>query len=178
MYPFESGRPDVSEFAPYAKAYVDLVDGDNIVEILSTQIETTEVVVRELEDASASMFAYAPGKWTVNEVIGHLSDSERIFSYRALCVARGDAGPLPGFDEAAYASMSSANDRSLQELWSELRLARLSSIAMFRGLSREAWSRRGEVNRYSVTVRGLAFHLAGHELHHVKILRERYVRTR
>jgi uncharacterized damage-inducible protein DinB len=169
------GHAGPSEFAPYAAAYVALVEGADVIETLSAQFESTEHLIAEFERRSAHAYAYGPGKWTVADVLCHISDTERIFSYRTLCVARGEAGALPGFDQESYARVSGANERSLADLLSEFRVVRFSTLALLTGLPREAWSRRGDVNGYSVTVRGLAFHIAGHELHHVKILRDRYL---
>jgi hypothetical protein len=115
------------------------------------------------------------GKWTVKEIIGHITDTERIFVYRALCVARGDSTSLPGFEQGDYARASGANGRSLSDLLNELQVVRQSTIAFFTGLPRDAWLRRGTVNQNSVTVRGLAFHTAGHELHHVTSLKDKYL---
>jgi uncharacterized damage-inducible protein DinB len=172
------GRPDPTEFAAYAQAYVDLVEGADIVSILASQIERTTELIAEFDRRSLSSHAYAPGKWTVKDVIGHMLDTERIFAYRALCVARGESGSLAGFDQDTYARLSGANTRSLEDLSREFRIVRMSTTAFVAGLPRDAWHRRGDVNGYNVTVRGLAFHIAGHELHHVKILREKYLQAR
>jgi hypothetical protein len=172
------GRPDASEFAPYARSYIDLVEGNDVIEALTTQSAGTEILVREFDRASGPGYTYAPPKWTVNEVVCHIIDTERIFAYRALCVARGECTQLPGFDQDNYARASGANDRSLADLLEELRLVRLSTAALLAGLPGHAWDRRGEVNGHSVTVRGLAFHIAGHELHHVEILRTKYLDAR
>lgn len=111
----------------------------------------------------------------VKDVIGHIIDTERIFAYRALCVARGEPGCLPGFDQDACARFSGADGRSLESLSNVFRMVRQSTTALFAGLPPGSWLRRGDVNGYNVTARGLAFHTAGHELHHVKILREKYL---
>jgi hypothetical protein len=118
---------------------------------------------------------YASGKWTLKEVVGHLSDDERIFAYRALTIARGDPTPLPGFDEKTYVGAAGFETRALADLLAEYRSVRDATITLLRGLPAEAWLRRGIVNEYEASVRGLAFHIAGHELHHLRILRERYL---
>ncbi len=176
MTAWTADRPDQTEFAPYAQAYVDLVEGADIEKALMAQLDSTVSWLRPINDLVASSYAYPPGKWTVKEVIGHINDTERIFAYRALCVARGDPTSLPGFEQDDYVRVSGANGRSLTDLLNEFQAVRRATMALFTGLPREAWSRRGTVNRYSVTVRGLAFHIAGHELHHLKILREKYLR--
>jgi len=109
------------------------------------------------------------------QIAGHLSDDERIFVYRALCLARNEPLALPGFDENEYVRFAGFETRSWSELLGELRAVRNATLAFFRGLTPEAWRRRGSVNGYPASVRGLAFHIAGHELHHARIVRERYL---
>jgi uncharacterized damage-inducible protein DinB len=169
-----SGRPDPSEFAPYAQAYVDLVDGADIEKALPAQLHSTVRSLEAISDASAGTYSYAPGKWTVKEILGHIIDTERIFAYRVLCLARGDATALPGFEQEDYVKTSGANGRPLPDLVSELQSVRQSTISLLAALPEDAWTRRGTVNGYSVTVRGLAFHMAGHELHHLRIVNDKY----
>jgi hypothetical protein len=165
------GRPADSEFAAYTKPYVEGVEGGDIVHSLGTQRDHLIVVLARLDGT----FAYAPGKWTVNEVLGHINDAERIFTYRILCIARGDQTPFPPFEQDDYMATANFNDRSLAELTAEFESIRDSSIRLLRSLPAEAWMRRGTVSGFSVTTRGLAFVLAGHEKHHARILREKYV---
>jgi uncharacterized protein YciI len=167
------GRPEASEYAGYASIYVDLVEGGDILRAFAAQ-QADVMSLRSLSEEAAGK-SYAPGKWTVNEVLGHVTDTERIFSYRALCVARGDATPLPGFEQDDYMKGSKFNSCSVPALLEEFRAVREATLAMYANLPKEAWSRRGTVNNYSATVRGLAFTSAGHERHHMKILRERYL---
>jgi hypothetical protein len=169
------GRPGETEYATYAKAYVDLVRGDDVLEALGTQLQETLALLRPVDDYRAAQLTYAPGKWTLSQVVGHISDTERIFSYRALRIARGDTTPLPGFEQDDYVRFSGFEDRRLSDLLGEFETVRASTISLFRGIPHEAWNRRGVVSQFSVTVRGLAFHTAGHEMHHVKILREKYL---
>jgi hypothetical protein len=171
------GRPEAGEYAAYAKADIDLVAGDDVLRALAAQLEETLALLAPIEEARASTLTYAPGKWTLKQVVGHLIDDERIFAYRALCVARNDARPLPGFEEKDYVRFAGFEERSFASLLGELRIVRQSTIALLGGLTREAWMRRAVVNGYGATVRGLAFHIAGHELHHVRILREKYLRS-
>ncbi len=110
----------------------------------------------------------------MKEVIGHLIDDERIFAYRALCVARGDARPLPGFDENDYVAATGFESRPLAALTAEYRAVRAATLTLFEPMTAEEWQRRGSVNGYEASVRGLAFHMAGHELHHLRTLREKY----
>jgi hypothetical protein len=170
-----SGRPAEGEYAPYAKADIDFVEGDDAAATLAAQREHVLAFLGNLEESAVSGLTYAPGKWTLKEVIGHLADDERIFAYRALCIARGDTRPLPGFDENEYMAAANFESRTLAEIIGEYRTVRWASLTLFASLSEEAWLRRGVVNGYEASVRGLAFHIAGHELHHLRVLRERYL---
>jgi len=170
-----SGRPQDGEFADYAKSDIDFVEGDDAVEALAAQERTTVALLEPLGEAKVAGLTYAPGKWTLKEVVGHLADDERIFAYRVLCVARDEPLALPGFDEKLYVAKAGFEGRSLRDLLGEYRSVRDATLSLLSGLPSEAWLRRGEVNGYSATVRGLAFHVAGHELHHVRLLRERYL---
>ena len=173
-----SGRPEAGEYASYAAEDVARVAGDDAVEALERQGAEIQTLLAGLAEERVRGLSYAPGKWTFKEVVGHLADDERIFVYRALCVARGDPAPLPGFDEKTYVAAAGFEARSLEDLAGELRRVREASVAFFAGLPAEAWDRRGTVNAYSATVRGLAFHVAGHERRHVAALREKYLGER
>ena len=168
-----SGRPDDGEFAPYARADIDFVAGDDAVAALEDSGRTVSELLQSLGE---DRITYAPGKWTIKEVIGHLIDDERIFAYRALCVARGDPRPLPGFDENDYVRATDFESRSLTSLAAEYDAVRRATIAFFESLREDEWLRRGTVNGYEASVRGLAFHVVGHELHHLRTLREKYLR--
>jgi uncharacterized damage-inducible protein DinB len=169
------GRPDATEYPPYAEKYVNLVVGSDILPILAKQVEETTALLKPVDERRASEFGYAPGKWTLKQVLGHIIDTERIFGYRTVCIARNDPNPLPGFEQDDYVAAGSFNERTLSSLLEEFRSVRQSTIALFQNLPQQAWSRHGNANKYSVTVRGLAFLTAGHALHHVKILREKYL---
>ena len=170
-----TGRPEPGEYADYAAEDVARVVGDDAIEALERHGAGTQALLAGLSEGAVRGLSYAPGKWTFKEVVGHLADDERIFVYRALCVARGDPEPLPGFDEKRYVAAAGFEARPLAELAEELRRVRASSVAFFAGLPAEAWRRRGTVNGYAATVRGLAFHVAGHELRHVRTLEEKYL---
>jgi hypothetical protein len=169
------GRPGNSEIAPHAKVYVDLVPDGDIVETLARQLEATSGILKPLDDRFATDFVYAPGKWTVKQVIGHLTDAERIFSYRALRIARGDTTPLPGFEQDDYVKTAASNERPLADLIGEFRNVRESTLILLRGLPPEAWLRQGRVSDWNLSVRGIAFTTAGHEMHHAAILQKRYL---
>ena len=170
-----SGRPVEGEYASYAKPDIDAVAGDDAVAALEAQSREVLALLELVGEAAARGLTYAPGKWTLKEVVGHLADDERIFVYRALCLARGDTRALPGFDEKLYARHSGFEERTLADLLAEYRAVRHATLAFFAGLPAEAWGRAGAVNDYRATVRGLAFHIAGHELRHLRALREKYL---
>ncbi|MEA2237807.1 MAG: hypothetical protein QOC81_2531 [Thermoanaerobaculia bacterium] len=170
-----SGRPSDDEFATYAKTDIDYVAGDDAVGALVAQGREVAALLASLDEETIRAQRYAPGKWTVKEVIGHLIDDERIFAYRALCVARGDTRPLPGFDENEYVAAADFESRTIASLIDEYRSVRAATLSLFESLTAEEWVRRGNVNGYEASVRGLAFHMAGHELHHLRTLREKYL---
>lgn len=170
-----SGRPGAGEFASYAAGDIELVSGDDAVVALASQLELVSDIFGRLTDDEVRGLTYEPGKWTIKEVLGHLADDERIFAYRALCIARDDDRPLQGFDENAYLRTAGFESRRLEDLISEYRAVRQASIALFTGLSETAWCRTGVVSGHTASVRGLAFHIAGHELHHLRVLKERYL---
>ena len=170
-----SGRPLPGEYADYAQPDIDRVRGDDAVAALVELAEETLALLSPLSDDAVAGVAYAPGKWTLKQVVGHLVDDERIFAYRALALARGETADLPGFDEKTYAAAGGHEARRMASLCAEYRTVRGATLALFAGLPAEAWTRRGRVNGYSATVRGLAFHIAGHELRHLAALREKYL---
>jgi hypothetical protein len=166
-------RPEATEYAPSYGAYVSQVPAGDLLAILEDQRRDTQLLLAALPEATA-LHRYAPGKWSVKEVVGHLSDSERVFSYRALRFARGDAQPLVGFDEQAWVPAAGFDRRALPDLLAELNAVRRATIALFRGCDAAALARKGLANNREITVRALAYVIAGHERHHVAILRERY----
>jgi uncharacterized damage-inducible protein DinB len=168
-------RPDASEYAPHYETYVSEVPNGNLLEILEDQRRETQELLAEIPEGRA-IHRYAPGKWSIKEVVGHVTDAERVFSYRALRFARGDETPLPGFDEKAYAPAGRFDARALLDLAVELDAVRRATIALFTGLDPEALARRGTANTKEISVRALAYIIAGHEQHHVGILRERYLK--
>ncbi len=168
-------RPELSEIAPHAKAYVDLVPGSDVLAALSDQIGKTLALARSVGEDRSSTFRYAPGKWTVKETVGHLADTERILSCRALRLARRDTTALPGFEQDDYVAAASSNERKLEDLLGELQAVRQSTLALLRSLPADAWARRGHISNWDLSVRGIAFTSAGHELHHCKILQEKYL---
>jgi hypothetical protein len=175
MHTTSTGRPQPGEYADYARPDIDRVQGDDAVTALEAQLADTLALLAPFDDAAVAGLTYARGKWTLKEVLQHLADDERIFAYRLLCIARGDRTLLPGFDEKLYASNSRAEARPLAELIEEYKSVRLATLSLLRGLPGAAWGRRGVINGYEATPRGLAFHIAGHELRHVSALRDKYL---
>ena len=175
MTNWNPGRPDVSEYPPYASIYVDLVPDSDILGLLASQAEDTVALLQPIDEYRASEMRYAPGKWTVKQVLGHVVDTERVFTYRALRTARGDATPMPGFEQDDWVRLGPFEHCSLTDLLDEYRIVRAASIALYSKLTPESWMRKGVANQFAVTVRGLAYLTAGHELHHLKILREKYL---
>jgi DinB superfamily len=166
-------RPEAGEYPAFYETYISKVKGQDIIGVLEAQrLQMAQLfAARSERDGN---FRYAPGKWTVKEVVGHISDSERIFAYRALRMARGDQTPLPGFEQDDYVRGANFTERTLVDLAEEFGLVRAASVALFKSLPKDAWQRRGVANKNEVSVRALAFIVAGHELHHRQILEERY----
>ncbi|MEO7999474.1 MAG: DinB family protein [Gemmatimonadaceae bacterium] len=169
-----TGRPLPGEYADYAQSDIDAVSGNDAIAALEQLRSETVALFTQFGETGAD-FSYGPGKWTVRQVLGHLADDERIFAYRALCIARGDLRALPGFDENTYAEFARFERQSLSALLANYDAVRTSFITLLHSFDDEAWLRVGTVNGYAASPRGLAFHIAGHELHHHRILRERYL---
>jgi uncharacterized damage-inducible protein DinB len=166
-------RPTETDYAPPHASYVALVGEDDILSAMEQQSSETQKLLASLDEARAA-YRYGEGKWSIKEVIGHIVDAERIIGYRALAVARGDAQPLPGFDENSYVTNASFDSWKLGDLSEEYALVRRSDIVFFKNLPEEAWDRRGIANGHPVNVRGLAYVIVGHERHHLKVLRDKY----
>ena len=166
------GRPDLSEYAPFYAGYIERVTEEPLV-ALEQQRDTTAALLRRIP-ASSSGHRYAEDKWTVRDMIGHMADAERIMSYRALRIARGDGTPLPGFDEVAYAKVAGADARSWNDLVQELAVVRAATLALFRSFDGDAWRRAGVANGATISVRALGHIIVGHERHHLHILQSRY----
>lgn len=166
-------RPNSSEHIAYYSKYIELVPDGDFVAALRSEMSSTVALLRRVP-ADKEDFAYAPGKWTVKESVGHIADTERVMGFRALWFARGDAAPLPGFDENAWVPSGNFARRSLADLTAELEAVRGATIAFVRGLDESVLTRRGVTNGAEISVRALLYIIAGHERHHVKILKERY----
>jgi uncharacterized damage-inducible protein DinB len=169
-------KPAISEYPTFFARYVERVPSDDLLHELEHNFKLTAATLDSLTEEQAG-FRYAPGKWSLKEVVGHMVDTERIMSYRALCIARGDVTPLPGFDENAYVSQADFSERTLQSLLQDFIIVRQATINLLGQFPAEAWSRVGVVNNNEITVRALGFIIAGHELHHRNVINERYIST-
>jgi len=167
-------RPETNEFDPYYNTYISLIEGDNALPALDTQPAELRAIISDLPEEKGT-FAYADGKWTIKELLSHLIDAERMFAYRMLRISRGDKTPIEGFEQDGYIENSNANNRSFADLIEEFDLQRRSNMLFVNNLSDEAASRVGTANERSISVRALAYIMAGHVRHHVGILKERYL---
>jgi hypothetical protein len=177
-------RPELGDFAPYYDRYISLVHtGDpashtsnDILAILEEQRRQTLLLLCGRAEADGD-FRYAPDKWTLKEVIGHLNDTECVMSYRALRISRADQTPLAGFEQDDYVRNGPFAHNTLPDLIEDYIAVRRATISLFRNLDEAAWTRRGSANNHEVTVRALAWIIAGHELHHKKIVEEKYLKS-
>lgn len=167
-------RPLHEDYPEYFHTYVKLVPDGAIKDILVEQQKITEELINTITDTQANS-RYAPGKWSLKEVFGHIIDTERIMSYRLLRIARGDQTPLAGFEENSYVDHAHYDQRSMSDLLEEYKSVRHASITLVNGLAEEAWDRRGIVNENPMTAGALAYVLTGHALHHLNIMKERYL---
>jgi uncharacterized damage-inducible protein DinB len=166
-------RPARDEYADFYSGYVGAAPDGDILETLEREGERAVALLRELP-AERSRHAYAPGKWTVRELIAHVSDAERVFSYRALRFGRADPTPLASFDQEVWWPHAHADKRRWTDLVDEFRTVRAATLHLFRSFEPEDWLRRGTASGVGVSVRALAWITAGHELHHRRVLREKY----
>jgi DinB superfamily len=169
-------RPETSEYASHYGTYVTLVPEVDIVAAMRSELAKTMALLNGIADHDA-IVCHPPYTWTIKQVVGHLTDCERIFGYRALRFARGDATPLPGFDENDYARFAESHQRPLRDLAAEFEALRNSHLWLFQNLPANAWLQRGSANGNDVSVRAIAYIIVGHERHHATILRRRLVNS-
>ena len=167
-------RPVPSEHGSYFGTYIHLVPEADIIDLLETQIEDTVRLLSSLSEEEAG-FRYAPNKWSIKQVVGHLIDAERIFVYRALRFSRNEAVALPGFEQDDYVDAANFDQRTLHDLAEEFSAVRGATVCFFKGLTDAMMLRTGTASESTFSVRAVAYILAGHERHHIKILRERYL---
>jgi hypothetical protein len=166
-------RPEPGEYAPFYDRYISLVSGADILGALDSQRRQMLILLSGHDDSDGN-FRYAPDKWSVKQVLGHVCDTERIFAYRALRISRGDRTPIEGFEQDDYVRNSPSANRPLAELIEDYIAVRRATLTLLRNLDEAAWNRRGIANNNEVSVRAIAYTIAGHELHHRRILEEKY----
>lgn len=169
-------RPHGSEYVPMAQKYVDLVPEGCIIELLAKQVEEYEELLSKLTEDEGN-YRYAPDKWTIKTVIGHIADVERLWGYRILRIARGDARELPGYDRDVFAQCASLDRIPLVNVLKDYRAVRASTISLLKNLPEEATTRVGQFNDHILSVRASAYIIAGHERHHLDIIKDRYLST-
>ncbi|HXY26025.1 MAG TPA: DinB family protein [Candidatus Acidoferrum sp.] len=166
-------RPEAAEYADYYAKYISKVPGTDLLKVLdSERLQMLKLFSGRTERAGS--FRYAPEKWTVKEILGHINDTERIFTYRALRIGRGDKTPLPGFEQDDFVRNNPVAGRTLSDLTDEFTAVRAASITLFRSFDENAWSQHGTTSQKEVTARAIGFIVAGHQIHHRLILEERY----
>jgi uncharacterized damage-inducible protein DinB len=168
-----AARPAPTEYDSYYQRYIRLVPEHDVLVSLDQQLADTMILLRSLSEQHGA-FRYAAGKWSVKEVLGHMIDTERIMSYRALRIARNDRTPIEGFEQDEYVKYGNFDSRSVANLGREFEQVRRATISLFRSLDAEAWLRRGIASKLEISVRALAYIIAGHELHHRALLKEKY----
>ncbi|MBM7691073.1 putative damage-inducible protein DinB [Peribacillus deserti] len=168
--------PEKSEYAPYYSSYLNLVQDADIFSTLTLQMASMKKECKKLTDKQAA-FRYAPQKWSIKEVIGHIADTERIMSFRLLSFARGETTVLPGYDENTYVMEASFHTQSIEDLLENYTAVRYSTLQLLKSLNQEDWLKKGIANSSGVSVRALAAIIAGHELHHRQIIRDRYLES-
>jgi hypothetical protein len=166
-------RPEPGEYNPYYERYISLVQGTDILGTLDSQRRQTMLLLSGRDEADGD-FRYAPDKWSAKEVWGHVCDTERIFAYRALRIARGDQTPMEGFEQDGYVSHGPFASAPFSEIIEDYIAVRRATLTLLRNLDEAAWTRRGVANKNEVSVRAIAYTIAGHELHHRRILEEKY----
>ena len=167
-------RPAPGEFPAYTEAYIAMVKGNSVGEIVNNHEEALQIFYNNLPEEKAG-FSYAPGKWTMKELLQHVIDTERIFSYRALRIARKDTTPLPGFSEQAYGEHSYANNRTMASLKEELNAVHKASLLLIQSFNEEQLKQTGTTSNSHITVNTIVFVLYGHLLHHKKVLEDKYL---
>ncbi len=168
-------KPKDEEFPRHAIMYIKLLPDDGLlIEHLKENFDKTKEFILSLPEEKLT-YRYAKNKWTIKEILVHIIDDERIYAYRALCFARNDKTELPGFEQDDYATFSNANNRSIENILNEYETVRNATITLFESFDETALFREGIANNNKATVRALGYHLAGHELHHINIIKEKYL---
>lgn len=167
-------RPSKNDYAEYYHKYVEELNDDDVLKILDEQLRRNLELFKSIPEEKAN-YRYAEGKWSVKELLGHMLDTERIFAYRALCIARGEKQHLPGMEQDDYVREGEFDKRQFAEMVKEYELLRRSNLQLFRSFSEKQLNRRGTASDNEVTVLAILFIIAGHDLHHIKVLKEKYL---
>lgn len=167
-------RPSADEYPVEFDTYIKLVPSENLLEYFRNQKESIASIAAPLHEEKL-LYRYAPGKWSIKDVFTHMIDCERIYCYRALCIARGEHKPLPGFEENDYAKFARADNRTKENIINEYKLVRASTISLFESFDEEMLNRIGIANDTKRSVRSIGYLAAGHEIHHLNVVKERYL---
>ncbi|MFC4777762.1 DinB family protein [Paenibacillus sp. GCM10023252] len=167
-------RPSENEYLPAAQTYIDLVPDGNLLEILKSQMEQTKRLLAGLSEQQ-SLFKYAQDKWTIKSVVGHISDVERLWNYRILRIVRNDVRELPGYDRDVFAQEAPFHDMALQDVMDDMVAVRMSTLTLLHPLPESVFIRYGEFNGQRLSARAAAYIIAGHEAHHMNVIRTRYI---
>jgi len=170
---WQDNHPGTNEYDEFYQSYIELLNTDNIIQTLTVQGQGIYTLIRQLSPEEAA-HRYADEKWSIREVIGHLIDTERVMAYRAMCISRGEQASLPGFNQDKYVDNAHFEERTLQNLSAEYDAQRNATVSLFNGLTEKQILQKGTANGATVSVRALAHIIAGHEKHHLKILKEKY----
>jgi len=167
-------KPDESEYHPYYTRYTKLVPDGHILDILEYQLVTVLEIFNTIEDKKA-LYRYAENKWSIKELLGHLIDTERVFLYRALCISRQDKKELPGYDQNSYVENAHFDEQSLNDLLEQFEITRTGFIKFYKSLSTEKWRTVGTADGKKLSVRSIAYIMAGHVIHHLRVLKRQYL---
>lgn len=167
-------RPKAGEYGAFFQRYIDIPVGEDAATVLADSLEPLKIFLESLPEEKAG-YAYAPGKWTLKQLLQHMIDTERVFNYRAMAISRGEKQSLPGFDENLFADNATASNRSLKDLTEEFLLVRQSSILLFRHMTGEGLMRMGTASNHPINANSIAFITAGHSQHHINIIKEKYL---
>lgn len=167
-------KPLSNEYPAYYESYVSLIPDGDIEAILSSQRTNTLALFKSVSEELAAK-AYSQGKWTLKEVVGHMADTERVMAYRMLCIARGESSALPGFDQDSYVSVANFNQMTWEVIQSDFDHVRTATLHLIKTIDEVSWDRKGSVWNNSVSTRAIAYIIAGHELHHLTVIRDKYL---
>lgn len=166
-------RPDSEEYSPYFTGYISQVPEGDYLSFIHSQLDAVVDLFSPISDEQG-FYRYEPGKWSLKEVLGHMTDTERIMSYRMLRIARGDTTNLPGFDQDLFIDNASFDELSMKDLLNDFQAARQATFSLLKTISEEAWSRKGIANNNEISARALAYVIAGHAQHHLVVIQQKY----